>query len=372
MCQTSGFRRILVLLVGSGFLLTGLVAGCTHTLPTMSPIPPPETPADTPPPTTVGPTSTPTPVPTGTLTPTKPPIGATGLLAFVGPDDQLWLMQIEGQSQKRITTGGKVSAPAWSPDGEVVGYIYEKEGQLSRQVVLYELDTQHIRTVAPHVSEQWLYETLRRLTWSPNGRYLVLDMGTSLARHLIVIEASTGQLIRELIATGYAWSPDGNRLAFGQPRPLERPISLEDGDSYSLAVLTIGQEEPRLVFEGTSKTLYFPQAWLPDDRLLYERLDWDEETQSAKHSLWTVVLDDGVGEPQPAQGIPPAFDRDAILARLPWGSQDWIGPFSWSTDGRWVVFQVGQTIYLFDWEASGPPYNLTYGSDPAWQPSPGK
>jgi len=305
------------------------------------------------------------------VTSAQPTVTSTlprGLIAFVGPDRQVWLMKPDGQHKERLTAEGEAFAPAWSPDGQTLAYIYAERKNGLRQAVLYELSSQSRHTIG--ISDK----RLRRLSWSPNGRYLILDSGSSIVSHLALVEVATDQVIHELDAVGWAWSPDSQRLALGQIRPLETPISVEPTDSVSLAMLEINQQEVHVVFEGTSCVLYFPHSWLPDGRLLYDRLDWDENVQAGEYSRWTLILNERVSDPQPARNIPLAFDQQAILARLPVEFQDNTSThsFSWSADGRWVVFQAGGWpewgIYLFDWEEGGQPRRLADGTSPIWQP----
>jgi dipeptidyl aminopeptidase/acylaminoacyl peptidase len=221
--------------------------------------------------------------PTASVAPSATPVVSSpaGLIAYVGPDNQLWLMQADGSNQQELTTG----------------------------------------------------ETVVSL----------------------------------------AWSHDGHRLAFGQQHPLITPIPIGSGNSIDLAVLEVVQGTTFVVLEGSSTVLYTPQGWLPDGRLLYDRLDWDPATQTGKDSLWTVTVDDTVGVPQPAANIPPQFDPAAVLARLSADIQGSVtGFFSWSPDGRWVLFQAGEgaqtVIYRFDWKTGGQPVRLADGSSAAWQP----
>lgn len=196
-----------------------------------------------------------------------------------------------------------------------------------------------------------------------------------MAGQIAIVEVASGQTVHEsLTAVGFAWSPDSQRLAVGQLQPLEDPISIESGDSVSLAVLEAGTDTPRVVLTGTSEVLYFPRAWLPDGRLLYDRLDWDEGTGSGEHSRWTVTVDGLVSTPEPAANVPPAFDREVTLARLPKEFRnESTGSFSWSPDGRWLVFHTRldreMGVYVFDWEQGGEPVRLVDGTSPAWQPA---
>ncbi|MEJ5308605.1 MAG: hypothetical protein WHX52_02430 [Anaerolineae bacterium] len=312
------------------------------------------------------PTISPTPSPSSTPTASPAPLAASGLIAFVGKDQRLWFTTPAGQRQGPLTAEGWVQSPAWSPDGKTLAYIHQADGQNHGQVVLYAVDAEQSDTLveAP--------EHAGALEWSPDGRHLLLDSGTGAVRQLAVVEVASGAVLYETSALGYAWSPDGLHLALGLRQPLDTPISLETGDSVSLAILVLEAREMQVVFAGTSERLYFPRAWLPDGRLFFEQLDWDERLQTGDDSRWTMHYITGrIDEPQPTQDIPTAFDREAILARLPEEFRSAsTHSFSWSSDGQCMVFQSGNSIYLFDWAAGGEPRLLADGASPVWQPLP--
>ncbi len=315
------------------------------------------------------PASTPS-APSATMTPTTDGASAPspGLIAYLDLDRRLWVMDADGQNRRPLVQEEEVSALAWSPDGQTLACIEQEAGSEARQAVLCDLSTRQRRVIGP------ADERLSRLVWSPDGRYLVLDSGTGLVRALRIVEVAGGQVVREVEAIGYAWSPDGSYLAIGLRQPLEQPISIEPLDSVSLAVLRMDGEAPQTLLEGTAQALYFPRVWLPDGRLVYERLDWDEARQEGHRSLWALPFQgEGFGEAQPVAKLPPRYDREAVLERLPAEfRQENVGLFSWSPDGRWVVFDAGQwpdlAIYRFDWVEGGHPRRLTEGTSPRWQP----
>ena len=128
------------------------------------------------------------------------------------------------------------------------------------QVMLYNLDAE--RSIALGEAP----EHAGALEWSPDGRHLLLDSGTGVARQLTVVEVASGAVLYETSALGYAWSPDGLHLALGLRQPLQTPISLETGDSVSLVILTLETGGSQVIFEGTPERLYFPRVWLPDEK----------------------------------------------------------------------------------------------------------
>ncbi|MEA3308296.1 MAG: hypothetical protein U9Q70_02125 [Chloroflexota bacterium] len=295
-----------------------------------------------------------------------------GLIAFIGADKQVWLMDPDGHNQQRLTTGGIARSPAWSPNGQLLAYIYQEEGSEIRKAHLYNPLNKTDRLIEADGDPR-----LALVNWSPHNRYLVLDVGCCSGRSLSIVKVSDGQIVDELGAFGYAWSPNGDRLVFGIRAPLEVPIPVEPGDSISLAMIQVGAgQQPQVIFTGTNQARYFPFAWLPDGRILYNRLDWDESTQTGDQTWWTVTFtgDGEKNEPQPAENIPPAYNRDTVLARLPAEMQNpGTGSFSWSSDGKWIVFYAGEgadnSIYLFNWAEGGQPNRLAAGIYPSWQPA---
>jgi hypothetical protein len=350
---------------GLGIALVLLLAACV--------CPAPKTPPTAVPPTAAPPTAPPT------TEPTEPPAPTVAtpaqLIAFIDQEDHLCLIEPSERSETCLTTSGVASSPAWSPDGRTLAYVLRENAPPEPgQVMLYSLDSTSTSPLALDITEEWFYQTLGEIAWSPDGRYLLLDHGTSMARGAYVVEAATGKAIHNLGVIGRAyWSSDGKRLVLGIRQPLEELHPDELGDAVSLAVLEIGQREPRVILEGTYESSYLPRAWLPDGRVLYERFDWEGDAPAGAPTRWTIAPDTG-GEPQPAAYIPLAFDEGALRALLPSEFQEGAWYLSLSAEERWLLFRRGDWpemgVYLFDREAGGAPDLLAYGTEPTWQPRP--
>lgn len=318
-------------------------------------------------------TAAPTVAPTTTPTPTA--AAPSQLIAFINQERHICLIEPLERTETCLTTSGVDSSPAWSPDGRTLAYAHREDTPPApATVMLYNLDSQSSSPLALDITEERFYQAMGAIVWSPDGRYLLLDHGTSMSRGAYVVDASTGKALHNLGVIGRAyWAPDSKRLVLGIRQPLEEKLPTELGDATSLAVLEIGQREPRVILEGTYEFSYLPRVWLPDGRILYNRSAWEGDAPAGPPTQWTIDPDTDQ-KPQPATAIPLAFDTDALKALLPAEFQNEAWNLSLSADERWLIFRWGNGpeigIYLLDLAGGGEPELVTYGVDPTWQPKP--
>ncbi len=140
-------------------------------------------------------------------------------LAFVGADGALWLMPLpNGGKARRIVTGeGRVSAPAFSPDGKLIAYVAD-DGKTSSIGVADAEGHDWPRRVP--VEADFAADP----AWSPDGKMLawlewsVPNMGWDESR-VVLYHLETGERRvvmgeSEVSCAQPRWSPTGKTLAF--------------------------------------------------------------------------------------------------------------------------------------------------------------
>ena len=358
----------------------------------------------------------------GTATPTETTVHhfPKGIIAFIGADGNVWLINADGSNKRRLTKDAKATGLDWSPDGHVLAFTVRIDGR-SFELHLYNVsDSIDNVALSGKASEmfwdpEWspdgrslallswsrindrlvpvLYSVRDNLKknltaipltyptesgllppasvrWSPDGKHLLIDTGCCAIRGIDVIDVENGKTVYKGSAFSYAWSQDGTYLAIGKPQVVNPPLPAGNGKSSSLIVRDIEHGGIYTVATGTARAMYLPVEWLSDESLLFEQQPEPPDTIS---SYWIVSIKNGqVGKPIRAKKIPPRYRRASLLELLPADMRKPdTGCFSWSSDGRWVAFHTGHNpgnIYIFNLKGSTPPTRIAEGGCPLWQP----
>ena len=169
----------------------------------------------------------------------------------------IWIKQLDRGPFSRLTFGGQDRRPAWSPDGRQVAFIRDSLGGSS----VYARVTDGS---APERPVARLDRPVQEVTWSPDGRWLVLrtDDATPGAGDIVGVRLSGDTTPVPLLASAFsemhpALSPDGRWLAYtsnesGADEVYVRPFAAGSGARWQVS--NGGGLEPR---------------WSPDGRELY-------------------------------------------------------------------------------------------------------
>lgn len=84
-------------------------------------------------------------------------------------NSNLWIVDVEGEKVRELTRGNwRDSSPVWSPCGEKIAFISDRDG--SSQIYVMWLETREVAQLTH------LTQSPRDLTWSPDGKKLAFTM----------------------------------------------------------------------------------------------------------------------------------------------------------------------------------------------------
>jgi len=154
------------------------------------------------------------------------PDGQRIVYSVPGEQPELWLATVADGSTHRLPTPGPASAPAWSPQSDVIAYIDNVPAAPNRPVsarVAYVTGAgQVLHPDAP------LIQTIGNgaLAWTPDARRIAaIGNSGAVASVIFVVDPEQREQPRQLLEfppdvrlRGVAWSQDGRSLIVGQQR----------------------------------------------------------------------------------------------------------------------------------------------------------
>ena len=224
----------------------------------------------------------------------------------------------------RLTTTGKASGVAISPDGKYVVHIQDDGGQQSlwtRQVATQS----NVQIVAPAAVNY------SGLTFSPDGNYVYYTAYSQELIHQTLFQVSTlggtpKKLMENVSSSPVTFSPGAKQFAFVRP---------QQGKEFALMIANAdGTAERKLVtVKNPPETITFP-AWSPDGKKIAYRL---RNLHTNDDTIFEAQVADGSTKPLTAQ-------RWLRIGGLSWLA-DGSGLLMLATPGQSFVFQIWQLSY---------------------------
>jgi dipeptidyl aminopeptidase/acylaminoacyl peptidase len=222
----------------------------------------------------------------------------------------LWLLSTDGKTQKQLTTGGKSSAPKWSPDGQWIAFIAKRDSDDQSQIYIIgpaggeARRLSHLPNTASNLKWSGDSKTVYCISWTwpdtsddeahkqrekeqkdAKSKAMVIDgaqfrhwdqwLTDGKRPHVFAVDLATGNHKNLLAGTGrflppsqandrdYDVSPNGAELCFVSDNVREPGLD-ENRDLFTLALDKPGQKPHNITADNPADD--FSPAYSPDGK----------------------------------------------------------------------------------------------------------
>lgn len=245
------------------------------------------------------------------------------LKSNVGTSLNVLDLTLDSQPVPIFEDRGRISAPAWSPDG-----VYITFHLLGGDLFMIK--------ATPGSNLEWRNSSCTGASWSPDGKRLICSSSNN---YYSILDSSSGIKINQ-VSTSYrlytlSWSPSVDEFAY----------AVKDGDITRIERMQLGGNVPTILADTASEN-YAP-SYSPDGQWIA----YQSNKGSSLSEIWVMTREGN--NPRRV-----TFTSSGAWSRAP----------SWSPDGKWLAYVSNQVdsagpdfgeIFLVSLE-TGDVYQLTF------------
>ena len=181
---------------------------------------------------------------------------------------EIYVMNTNGSGQVRLTNHpGDDFDPTWSPTGEHIAFVSEREHKGLYDIYIMDADGGNIRRAFSVLD----YRTAP--TWSPDGKKIAYHTYSPVPDWAVYLNTIDGRRAERVIKVGKhpngfpVWSPDGTEIAFNAAMRPAQIIGVVAIEQRIWIINLKTREKEALPVKVKSGDLRYP-AWSPDGKKL--------------------------------------------------------------------------------------------------------